>query len=166
MKIYIKMNSFGSHPRQSSMRPEIRQYHTNDLIEILYLRNLNMKRNESAWLMSDLHEFIRKQFRITYVLCVDNRVRGYITYELRSCKKEYNILDYAIDPIDKQIGYDKLLIKHLTKRLKHKIIMFVDEYDLPRQLFLKQMNFIAVLDHEYYLNKTKYKMVYHASNNL
>jgi ribosomal-protein-alanine N-acetyltransferase len=119
---------------------------TKDLDRVMMIETLS---NEFYLTKEDMVEMLRRKNVVVMVALkdesVDSEIVGFIIYELMS--KRIQVLDMAIHPNYRRMGYGKTLIDKLKDKLsikkRIKISTEVRESNLSLQLFLKSQNFIA-----------------------
>jgi ribosomal-protein-alanine N-acetyltransferase len=101
---------------------------------------------EFAWTEEDFLKCLRQRNCIGMVAECNERVVGFMIYELH--KSKLNVLNFAVHPDNRRQNVGKQMIAKLIGKLsshrRTKITLAVRETNLPAQLFFKAMEFRAV----------------------
>jgi ribosomal-protein-alanine N-acetyltransferase len=98
------------------------------------------------WSGADFSRCFQTQFTNAIVAEVDERVAGFVVYELRGDK--ITVLNLAVAPDDQRAGIGTALMGQLINRLGVSLVRItleVRETNLAAQLFFKSLGFRAVL---------------------
>lgn len=133
-----------------------------DMSEVLEIENECF---EFAWTEADFIECLQKRNCIGMVAEQNEKVLGYMIYELH--KNHLEILNFAVASEHRLSGVGRKMIDKLIKKLSFQrrtmIKLAVRETNLSAQLFFKKLNFKAVsIIHDYYedTNEDAYIMHY------
>lgn len=123
---------------------------------------------EFAWEEDDFIRCLRQRNCIGMVAEVDDRVVGFMIYELH--KNRLQILNFAVAESDRRSGVGKSMANKLLGKLslerRNRIMLEVRETNLDAQLFFKSIGFKAVsvlrdfyddTDEDAYLMQYRYK---------
>jgi ribosomal protein S18 acetylase RimI-like enzyme len=113
------------------------------------------------WSEHDFMKVLQKQHRIGFVVERGNLIVAYAI--IRYTKRNMELLNISVDKDYRRIGIATAIIKKLKERLlkdrRLYINIHVDETNLPMQLFLRSMGFIATkVIHNYYTDRDAYFM--------
>lgn len=109
---------------------------------------------EFPWCEKDFVDQLRPRNVIAQIAETGgNRMTGFVIYEL--LKNRIQILNFAVDPIDRRRGVGRQMLKHLQANLSTqcntRILTEVRETNLIAQLFLRSIGYRAVSTlHDYY----------------
>lgn len=113
-----------------------------DMSEVLAIENRSY---ESPWVEDDFIRFLRQKNCIGMVAKYDNRVVGFMIYEIH--KQQLRILNFAVHPEVRResIGCQMVekLIGKLSRQRRNKILLEISEYNTPAQQFFSEMGFKA-----------------------
>jgi len=130
------------HP-QTKLRVHLRWMIRRDLPEVLAIEE---KSFEFPWTEEEFHRCLRQRNCIGMVAECENRVVGYMVYEL--CKTRIHLLNFAVAPEYRRRGVGAQMIQKLTGKLsaqgRTRIVLEVRETNLPAQLFFRACQFRAV----------------------
>jgi len=114
-----------------------------DMAEVLEIENASF---DNPWSESDFVTALRQRNCIGMVAELDDRVVGFMIYELH--KTRLHVLDFAVHPDWRRVGIgDQLaskLIRKLTKERRTRIIVYVRETNLSAQQFFRNAGFRAI----------------------
>lgn len=123
---------------------------------------------EFAWCEDDFIRCLRQRNCIGMVAEQDDRVVGFMIYELH--KNRLHILNFAVSPDARRGGVGQAMVAKLLGKLSHerrnRIMLEVRETNLDAQLFFKTIGFKAVSvlrdfyedsDEDAYLMQYRYK---------
>lgn len=123
---------------------------------------------EFAWSEDDFIRCLRQRNCIGMVAEQDDRVVGFMIYELH--KNRLHILNFAVSPDARRGGVGNAMVSKLLGKLSHerrnRIMLEVRETNLDAQLFFKSIGFKAVSvlrdfyedsDEDAYLMQFRYK---------
>lgn len=101
---------------------------------------------EFAWTEDDFLRCLRQRNCIGMVAEVNDRIVGFMIYELH--KSKLHILNFAVAPGYRRTGIGRLMVKKLIGKLsthrRSKITLAVRERNLCAQLFFRNQDFKAV----------------------
>ena len=123
-----------------------------DMPSVLDIENQNF---DDPWTEEDFVRVLRQRNAIGMVAEHDDRVVGFMLYELR--KRQIHLLNFAVAKnmhrlsVGRQMA-EKLKSKLSTKR-RNSIVLEIPESNLPGQQFFRQMGFVATsISKEYFQN--------------
>lgn len=124
-----------------------------DMPEVLEIENHSF---EMPWNEEDFLKYLRQRSCIGMVIEVENKIIGYMIYELH--KTKLHILNFAVHNRWRERGIGTQLINKLKSKLSaHRrttIDFHIRETNLDMQLFLKAMNFQAINVRRQYYDDT------------
>lgn len=127
--------------------------------------DIEAKSFEYPWNFSTLEECIVCRKNVAMVATVENKVVGYIVYELHTAS--VHLLNLAVAEKNRRQGIATTLVETLRKKLhpdrRSKIVLGVRESNLEAQLFFRSLGFRAVqIVRDYYDDTTDdcYRMTY------
>ncbi len=133
------MTSQGKHEICVHIRWMIRR----DMAEVL---EIETKSFEFPWSEQDFIRCLRQRNCIGMVAEYDERVVGFMVYELH--KDQLHILNFAVHPDFNRRCVGKQMVQKLISKLSHqrrnRIILEVRETNLSAQLFFRNMGFRAI----------------------
>lgn len=145
----------------------IRSVSNNDFKRIIDIERSSF---EYPWLYSDFHSVLREDGSCCYVVEYNGLIIGYaVIQNYDDCIELYNI---AVDEDHRKQKIASLLINMLISvlRIENKkyIFLYVSEYNLAAQLFLREMKFEAkkVLRDFYMRGHGAYYMVFDLSKQI
>jgi len=108
---------------------------------------------EFPWTESEFLACIQRPNCIAMVAVVQEKVVGYMIYEMGS--QWFQILNLAVDAAYRRHGVGRVLVQRLINKLsprrRHKVTLHVRETNLPAQLFFKAIGFRAkAILHDHY----------------
>ena len=114
-----------------------------DMTDVLSIEDHSF---EFPWSESDFIRALRERNCIGLVAELENKIVGYVIYELAT--SELHVLNLAIAPSHRRRGVGSKLIEKLIGKLsfqrRERILLEVRETNLAAQLFFKQTGFRAV----------------------
>ncbi|MFN0055525.1 MAG: ribosomal protein S18-alanine N-acetyltransferase [Planctomycetales bacterium] len=114
-----------------------------DMPEVLRIENDSFEFN---WTEEDFLACLRQRNCIGMVAEHDNRVVGFMIYELH--KTRLHILNFAVSPSYRRTGVGAQMVEKLVNKLsqqrRQEIVLEVRETNLPAQLFFQSQAFRAV----------------------
>ena len=128
---------------QTEICVHIRWMIRRDMTEVLDIETRNF---EFPWTEQDFIHCLRQRNCIGMVAEFDERVVGFMVYELH--KDQLHILNFAVHPDFHRRGVGKQIVGKLISKLSHqrrnRIMLEVRETNLSAQLFFRQLGFRAV----------------------
>lgn len=122
---------------------QIRWLIRRDMAEVLEIERASF---DNAWTEEDFLCCLRQRNCIGMVAEHDQRVVGFIIYELH--KARLRVLNIAVDPEFRRqaVGTQMIgrLVEKLSQQRRREIVLEVRESNLPAQLFYKSLGFLAV----------------------
>lgn len=129
--------------RTPGIQVQIRWLIRRDMAEVL---KIELESFEFPWTEEDFLSCLRQRNCIGMVAECDQRIVGFMIYELH--KSKLHILNFGVDADARrmQVGTQMVqkLIDKLSQQRRNEIILEVRETNLDAQLFFKQHNFRAV----------------------
>jgi [ribosomal protein S18]-alanine N-acetyltransferase len=129
--------------QQQEVRVHIRWLIRRDMPEVLAIEAASF---EFAWLEDDFIRCLRQRNCIGMVAEYDDRVVGFMIYELH--KSRIHVLNFATAPDYRRCGIGSQMIAKLAAKLSYqrrsRIILEVRETNLGAQLFFRENGFRAV----------------------
>src|SRR5580704_17084394 len=121
-----------------------------DMLEVLAIENESF---EFPWSDDDFVRCLRQRNCIGMVAEVDERVFGFMIYELH--KNRLHILNFAVAASARRLGIGSQMVEKLIGKLsdqrRNRILLEVRETNLGAQLFFRESGFRAVsVLHEFY----------------
>jgi ribosomal-protein-alanine N-acetyltransferase len=114
-----------------------------DMPEVLDIENRNF---EFAWTEEDFIRCLRQRNCIGMVAEFDERVVGFMIYELH--KNRLHILNFAVCPDFQRHGVGSSMVKKLIGKLspqrRNRILLEIRETNLGAQLFFREVGFRAI----------------------
>jgi ribosomal-protein-alanine N-acetyltransferase len=114
-----------------------------DMPEVLEIENQNF---EFAWSEEDFIRCLRQRNCIGMVAEHDERVVGFMIYELH--KNRLHILNFAVSPDCQRHGIGQSMVRKLIGKLspqrRNRILLEVRETNLDAQLFFRDVGFRAI----------------------
>jgi len=99
-----------------------------------------------TWSAADFLECLRQRNAIGMVATRDERVVGFMVYELR--KSELHILNFAVDPELMRTGVGTAMLDKLKEKIRQQrrtvITVGVRESNLAAQLFFRNADFLCI----------------------
>lgn len=133
-----------------------------DMPEVLAIETASF---EFPWTEEDFVRCLRQRNCIGMVAELDERVVGFMVYELN--KSHLHVLNFAVHPDYRRRGIGRRMIDKLASKLsaqgRTRLILEVRETNLGAQLFFRAMGFRAVcVLHDFYEDTSEdaYRMVY------
>lgn len=125
------------------MKKNIRWVVKDDIKEIAEIENNCFSH---PWNEKDFIECLSDKNRICKVIEEENKVIGFMVYELKN--KKFEILNIGIKPELQKKGYGKVLVSQLTDKLENGYrteidVLICDKY-LEGHLFFKKLGFKAL----------------------
>ena len=100
---------------------------------------------ENPWTEKELSKCLKRRNSVGMVVEVNDEVQGFMVYEL--FKKHLFLHNLAVLPSCQKQGVGRLLINKLIGKLsperRSNLICYVRETNLPAQLFLQKLGFLA-----------------------
>ncbi len=100
---------------------------------------------EYAWTAEDFADALRQSNVIGVIAEFGDEVVGYVVYELH--KDELRILNLAVAPNRRRLGVGTQLVQRMIAKLhearRDRLALRVRERNLPAQMFLRSLGFIA-----------------------
>jgi ribosomal-protein-alanine N-acetyltransferase len=128
---------------EKEIRCNIRWMIKSDMREVLEIESENF---EFPWTLFDYVKCLKQRNSIGMVAVYDNRVVGFVIYELH--KTRIHVLNFAVANDFKRRGVGSQMIAKLLGKLspqrRTRIVLEVRESNLPAQLFFRAMGFEAV----------------------
>jgi ribosomal-protein-alanine N-acetyltransferase len=129
-------------PSTETAKVHIRWMIRRDLTDVLAAERASF---EFAWSEDDFLQCLRQRNCIGMVAEVNDRVVGFMIYELHATR--LHVLNFAVAPAARRQGIGALMVdKLLGKMASHrraKITLAVRERNLPAQLFFRSQDFRA-----------------------
>jgi len=148
--------------RENEIKVSIRWMSRRDMKEVLEIESECF---EFAWNEEDFMQCLRQRNCIGMVAEYQGRVVGYMIYELQ--KTKIHLLNVATLSKFRRKGVGAQLVAKLIAKLgnqrRSRITLEVRETNLPAQLFLRSLGFLAIdILHGFYegTNEDAYQMVY------
>jgi [ribosomal protein S18]-alanine N-acetyltransferase len=130
-------------PKQQQQRIQIRWMIRRDMAEVLEIESEGF---EFPWCEDDFIRCLRQRNCIGMVAELDDRVVGFMIYELH--KARLHLLNFAVArPYRRQGAGTQMLAKlvaKLSSQRRTRILLEVRETNLPAQLFFRKAGFRAV----------------------
>ena len=130
------------HAQKDKVRVHIRWMIRRDMPEVLTTEQASF---EYAWTEEDFLRCLRQRNCIGMVAEVDDRVVGFMIYELH--KSRLHILNFAVHPSARRTGIGGQMIAKLVNKLsthrRQKITLAVRERNLMAQMFFRVHDFRA-----------------------
>lgn len=129
-------------PNVKDLRVHIRWMIRGDMPEIVYIEEAGF---EYPWSEEDFLQCLRQRNCIGMVAECDERVVGFMIYELhKSCLK---ILNFAVHPDFQRHGVGRAMTEKLANKLAHRrrtrVVLAVRETNLGAQLFFRSQGYRA-----------------------
>ncbi len=128
---------------QQAVRIHIRWMIRRDMLEVLAIENDAF---EFPWSDDDFVRCLRQRNCIGMVAEVDERVVGFMIYELH--KNRLHILNFAVSAACRRLGIGTQMVEKLIGKLsdqrRNRILLEVRETNLGAQLFFRENGFRAV----------------------
>lgn len=128
---------------RDQVRVHIRWMIRRDMPEVLQTEQTSF---DYSWTEEDFLRCLRQRNCIGMVAEFDDRVVGFMIYELH--KTKLHILNFAVDPRYRRLGIGRQMVGKLIGKLsshrRTKITLAVRETNLTAQLFFRNMTFKAV----------------------
>ena len=113
-----------------------------DLKEVIDIEAKNFK---DPWLLKDFEKQLQERSVIGMVAEVDNKILGYMIYQLHKGKLE--LLNISVDPLHQGEGIGTTMIEKLKNKLnpnrRNRIELIVGDMNLKTHTFLKNRIFFA-----------------------
>ena len=123
--------------------PWVRWLIRRDIPEVL---DIESRCFEFPWSEDDFIRYLRQRNCIGMVATEDDRVVGFMIYELH--KSRLHLLNLAVHPDCRRQGVGRVMVDKLLAKLSHerrnRIMLEVRETNLDAQLFFKRMGFRAI----------------------
>src|ERR1051326_893722 len=124
-------------------RVHIRWMIRRDMPEVLQAEQMSF---EFAWNEEDFLRCLRQRNCIGMVAEFDEKVVGFMIYELH--KTKLHILNFAVAPAQRRLGIGRQMVSKLIGKLsshrRPRITLAIRETNLTAQLFFRSMTFRAV----------------------
>jgi ribosomal-protein-alanine N-acetyltransferase len=134
--------STGRTPTKDRVRVHIRWMIRRDMIEVLQTEQESF---DYSWTEDDFLRCLRQRNCIGMVAEADDRVVGFMIYELH--KTKLHVLNFAVSPSCRRIGIGTQMVTKLIGKLsshrRTKITLAVRETNLFAQLFFRSQGFKA-----------------------
>ncbi len=128
---------------KQSLGVHIRWMIRRDMTEVLAIENGSF---EFPWTEDDFIRCLRQRNCIGMVAEHDERVAGFMIYELH--KTRLHILNFAVHPDHRRRGVGAHMAEKLTGKLSYqrrtRILLEIRETNLPAQLFFRALGFRAI----------------------
>lgn len=128
---------------KQTIRVQIRWLILRDVEEFLHIERESYA---EPWTEDDLRACLRRRNCIGMVAVHDDRVVGYMVYELE--KRSLRLINLAVGPWARRVGVGTQMIEKLVNKLSQQrrtsISLEVRETNLQAQLFFRRMGFVAV----------------------
>jgi [ribosomal protein S18]-alanine N-acetyltransferase len=132
-----------SSDQKTDIRVHIRWMIRRDMLEVL---NIEAESFEFPWLEEDFIRCLRQRNCIGMVAEYDDRVVGFMVYELN--KTRLHVLNFAVAPECRRRGIGSQMIAKLVGKLssqrRTRVVLEVRETNLPAQIFFRENGFRAV----------------------
>jgi ribosomal-protein-alanine N-acetyltransferase len=132
-----------SQKQKQDLRVHIRWMIRRDMLEVL---DIEAHSFEFPWLEEDFIRCLRQRNCIGMVAEADDRVVGFMVYELN--KTRLHVLNFAVAPDCRRSGIGSQMIAKLVGKLssqrRTRIVLEVRETNLAAQLFFRENGFRAV----------------------
>ena len=129
--------------QELALRVHIRWMIRRDMPEVLAIEHENF---EFAWLEDDFIRSLRQRNCIGMIAEHDDRVVGFMIYELH--KTRIHVLNFAVAADYQRHGVGSQMLAKLSGKLspqrRTRIVLEVRETNLPAQLFFRESGFRAV----------------------
>ena len=120
----------------------MRFLHNHDLSSILEIEEQNF---EHPWVREDFISILRKRETTMMVSEIDNKIMGYMIYELY--KNHINLIRLVVPPECRRHGIGSALVNKIISKLstcrRNHIELEIDDDNLAVHLFLKSLGFHA-----------------------
>jgi len=131
-----------------------------DMKEVLEIENYSF---DDPWSEEDFIKSLRQRNCIGMVAEFNERVIGYMIYELH--KTKLHILNFGVDFYYRRNGVGTTMVNKLKSKLSYKtrttLDLFIQEENLYGQLFFRKNGFIADhIDYDIFYNNPAYHMKY------
>ncbi len=127
---------------KTAARMHIRWMIRRDMPEVMVAERASF---DYAWTEDDFLRCLRQRNCIGMVAEVDDRVVGFMIYELH--KSRLHILNFAVQPSVRRTGIGQMMVSKLVNKLsthrRQKITLAVRERNLPAQMFFRSFDFKA-----------------------
>ena len=114
-----------------------------DMTEVLEIEQSSF---EFPWSEGDFIQCLRQRNCIGMVAEYDERVVGFMIYELH--KNQLHVLNFAVRPDARRRGVGEQMVNKLVGKLsqqrRNRIVLEIRETNLAAQMFFKNLNFRAV----------------------
>lgn len=137
-------------PIVDATRTQLRWLVRRDMDEVLSIEERSF---EFPWIEREFLCCLRQRNCIGTVAEIDNKVYGFMIYELHQSK--LRVLNFAVDPKVRRHGIGSQMVQRLVDKLsqqrRREIVLEVRETNVPAQVFCRQNGFraITVLRHHY-----------------
>ena len=132
-----------SSDQKTDIRVHIRWMIRRDMLEVL---NIEAESFEFPWLEEDFIRCLRQRNCIGMVAEHDDRVVGFMVYELN--KTRLHVLNFAVASEYRRRGVGSQMIAKLVGKLssqrRTRVVLEVRETNLPAQIFFRENGFRAV----------------------
>lgn len=132
-----------SSDQKTDIRVHIRWMIRRDMLEVL---NIEAESFEFPWLEEDFIRCLRQRNCIGMVAEHDDRVVGFMVYELN--KTRLHVLNFAVAAEHRRRGIGSQMIAKLIGKLssqrRTRVVLEVRETNLPAQIFFRENGFRAV----------------------
>jgi ribosomal-protein-alanine N-acetyltransferase len=131
------------HDQEFDINVHIRWMIRRDMAEVLDIEQASF---EFPWLEEDFLRCLRQRNCIGMVAEYDERVVGFMVYELH--KDQLHVLNFSVRPDVRRRGVGQQmvnkLIGKLSRRGRNRIMLEIRETNLAAQMFFKNLDFKAV----------------------
>ncbi len=128
---------------QFDINVHIRWMIRRDMPEVLDIENSSF---EFAWSEDDFIRCLRQRNCIGMVAEYDERVVGFMIYELH--KDQLHLLNFAVRPDVRRRGVGEQMVNKLISKLsqqrRNRIVLEIRETNYAAQMFFKNLDFLAV----------------------
>lgn len=138
------------HDQEFDINVHIRWMIRRDMAEVLDIEQASF---EFPWLEEDFLRCLRQRNCIGMVAEYDERVVGFMVYELH--KDQLHVLNFSVRPDVRRRGVGQQMVNKLVGKLsrrgRNRIMLEIRETNLAAQMFFKNLDFRAVsLLRDYY----------------
>ena len=127
---------------QPSINVHIRWMIRRDMEEVLDIEQASF---EFPWLKEDFLRCLRQRNCIGMVAEFDERVVGFMNYELQ--EEQLHVLKFAVHPDIRRRGVGQQMVEKLARKLprrsRNRIVLEVRETNLAAQMFFRSLGFVA-----------------------
>jgi ribosomal-protein-alanine N-acetyltransferase len=131
------------HDQEFDINVHIRWMIRRDMAEVLDIEQASF---EFPWLEEDFLRCLRQRNCIGMVAEYDERVVGFMVYELH--KDQLHVLNFSVRPDVRRRGVGQQMVNKLVGKLsrrgRNRIVLEIRETNLAAQMFFKNLDFKAV----------------------